>query len=186
VFSARFRIESIVTDADNYKVFSTKILGEDVLYFWGIHVPSEEYWNYSYSEKIGSYREFMPVFINYPTPSMARYRRLRCYSDTDFSFISQQWAQLSLPCNYCISTGINTIIEENSTVYPNPFNNSISVFFESGGNIEIIDVSGKIVYCSELSFGTNEISTSRFPKGIYLVKIQNKNNIIQVFKIVKS
>ena len=188
VFSARFRVESVTTNAQNLKTVTTKVLEEDVLDFWGIPVPPYIYHTYSYTEKIGIYREFMPMFDNVPHPAIEVYQWLRCYSDADFSFISDEWAAISLPCDYpIVTTGINIFSKnDNIEIYPNPFNDNVFVFTYNGKNIEIIDVSGKVVYYSELSNGINEFSTSHFLKGIYLIKVQNKDNSIQMFKIVKS
>ena len=186
LFSARFRVESVTKNAQNLKIVTTKVLEEDKLDFWDIPVPPHEYQTYSYTEKKGLHREFMPRFDNVPHPTIEEFKWLRCYSDSDFSFVSEEWAATSLPCDYSITSGINTPKDENITIYPNPFNESILVFISNGGNIEIINVLGKVVYYSELSNGINEISTSHFYKGFYLVKIQNINNSIQVFKVIKS
>jgi hypothetical protein len=71
------------------------------------------------------------------------------------------------------------------TIFPNPFNENIFISADNEGYIDIMDITGKIIYKSKLSNGINEISTSHFLKGIYLVKIQNKDNSIRTFKIVK-
>jgi hypothetical protein len=91
-----------------------------------------------------------------------------------------------LPCEYSTATRINILQDENITIYPNPFNDNVFVSTDNGGNIEIIDVSGKVVCYSKLSKGINEISVNHLLQGIYLVKIWNKDNSIQIFKIVKS
>ena len=186
LFSARFRVESIVKNSQNLNVFTTKVLEEDILNFWGILVPPSNYQTYSFSEKIGSNREFMTLFVNYPQTQVHRYRSLRCYSDADFSFVSEDWSVLSLPCNYSIASDIDNPMDESVKIYPNPFNDTAFVEINNGGNIEIIDISGKTVYNSVLYNGINEISATHFQKGIYLVKIQNIYNSIQTFKIIKS
>ena len=185
VLSAKFRVESVTIGAQNLKTITTKVIEDDTFDFLGMY--------FSYTEKIGLqeilgsplHSGFIPVFDNVPHPAMGYYRELRCYSDSDFSFVSDEWSATSLPCNYSITTGIDVSKNENIKIYPNPFDNNVFVSVKNGGNIEIIDISGKIVYCSELSNGTNEISANHFPKGVYLVKIQNKDNSIQTFKIVK-
>lgn len=111
---------------------------------------------------------------------------LRCYSDADFYFVSDEWSAASLPCDYSTATGINVQKgEEDIKVYPNPFSEKIFVSTNSEGYIKIVDITSKITYYSELLNGINEISTNSFPKGIYIVKIHNKDSSIQSFKIVK-
>jgi len=179
IFSVRFVVENITLDTQNLKTFTTKIVEQDKL---ELYFPS----SYIYTEKIGLHSEFILKFKDeYYLPEYPPDRFLRCYSDADFSFISEKWAAMSLPCNYSIATGINTPKDENITIYPNPFSDSVFAFTNNGGNIEIIDVAGKVVYYSKLLNGINKISASHFLKGIYIVKIQNKDNSIQTFKIVK-
>jgi len=190
LFSAKYRVESITTNAQNLRIFTTRVLEEEeeaVVLSGIVDFP----YTYTYTEKIGfqellgsqAYREFIPVFDNRAYPDIEIYRWLRCYSDTDLSFVSEKWAAKSLPCDYPITTGINSIKDENIAIYPNPFSDNIFVF-SNGGNIEIINISGKVVYCSELLYGINEIAMSHFLKGMYMVKIQNKDSI-QILKIVK-
>jgi hypothetical protein len=135
---------------------------------------------------MGSYDEFIPMLDNAAHPDMEVFRWLRCYSDAGFSFVSDPWSAMSLPCDYSIATGIDIPKDGNNKIYPNPFNNTVFVYANSGEDIEIIDVSGKVVYHSELSNGMNEISISHLSQGVYFVKIQNKDNSIQTFKMIKS
>jgi hypothetical protein len=183
VLSARYRVESITTNAQHLKTFATKILEEDKFAEYGMDIlPC----NYSYTEKIGFYSEFMPVLDNLPYPAVDNFPMLRYYSDTGFSFVSDEWVALSLPYKYYfVATGINIPKDENTAIYPNPFNDKVFVSASDGRSIEIVDVSGKTVHYSELSDGKNEISTSHLLRGIYLVKIQNKDNSIRIFKRMK-
>jgi len=182
VLSAEYQVKSITTNAQNLKTFATTILEDDKFADYGMEILP---WYYSYTEKTGYYSEFMPMLDNAAHTLLDNFPMLRCYSDVDFSFISDEWSITSLPCDYLFTTSINTDKDENIKIYPNPFSNNIIAFTHNGGNIKIIDISGKVVYSSELSNGINEISTSHFLKGVYLVKIQNKDDGIQIFKMVK-
>lgn len=183
ILSARYQVENITTNAQNLKTFTTKILEEDKFAEYGMEILP---WHYSYTEKIGFYYEFMPILDNLAQYAVDNFRMLRCYSDTDLSFVSDEWSATSLPCNYSTAASINTLKDkEDITIFPNPFNENIFVSSNNEGYISIMDITGKIIYNSKLSDGINEISTSHFLKGIYFVKIQNKNNSIQTFKTVK-
>lgn len=81
------------------------------------------------------------------------------------------------------------------SVFPNPFNNSITLKFNSvfnnKFNCSIRDISGKILY--EYSFGNitegNNIKTfdlSRLSSGIYLLTLKGENNIMKTVKIIKQ
>ena len=183
ILSVNFQVEDISLNEQNLKTYKTKRIDENTPL--PVHVYGHSYLYHIYTEKIGLHSEFMPMLDNAAHPAEEMSRWLRCYSDADFSFVSEEWTAKSLPCNYTIATGINALKDENITIYPNPFSNNIFAFSDNEGDIEIINVSGKVVYRSELSNGINDISTNHFLKGVYLVKIQNKDNRTQFFKIVK-
>jgi hypothetical protein len=183
VVSARFKVESITANAQNLKTFKTKVLDEDIPEFQLYYAPH----TYIYTEKTGWHEEFMPMLDNAAHPDMDVFRSLRCYSEPGFSFSSDEWAATFLPCNHSIATGFDSPPkEESSIIYPNPFNDRLFTFTNDGGAVEIIDASGKTVYYLELTKGINEISTTHFLKGIYFIKIQDKDNSIRIFKIIKS
>jgi hypothetical protein len=182
VWPIKYRIQSITTNAQNIRTFTARGV-DNISYGDGIYYPS---YTYIYTEKIGLQNKFMPTFHNGAYPDAEIHRDLRCYSDADFSFVSDWWSNTALPCDYNhAARSINAPPSDNSKVYPNPFNDKVSVYASQEGDIEIVDIFGKVVYYSELPNGINEISTDHFPKGIYLVKIQQKDNSIQVFKIIK-
>ncbi|MDL2262043.1 T9SS type A sorting domain-containing protein [Bacteroidales bacterium OttesenSCG-928-I21] len=185
ILTARFKIEDIETDIENLKTFKSRIIDEDIYKFDGVyHAP----YIYTYMEKVGYYDKFMPILDNGGGyPDIVSYFWVRCYSDANFSFISDEWAAIDLPCNYSIYCNLNTPqIKKNIEIYPNPFNESISILANNGKSVEIIDILGKNVYYSDLVDETTEISTNHLPKGIYFAKIKNKDNSVQILKIVKS
>ena len=182
--SAKFVIEDITTDMQGLKTFITKVLEEDEYIFQDVSLLSPTF-PYIYTERIGLHGEFLPILDDMAHPNWEYYRWLRCYTDADISFVSDRWATMSQPCDYPITTGVNTFQIENDKVYPNPFSDHISVFTDHGGNIEIIDIVGKTIYQSTLMPGVNNISTNHFSTGVFFIKIQNKENSVQNFKVVK-
>ncbi len=177
LFPIKYRVESITTNAQNLKTFTIKCLEYD-------DVPDYYYYTCVYTEKIGHNEVFMPIYCD--GEQRDRLQWLRCYSDANFSFVSEEWTAKSLPCDYPFPVmSINTPKDEDGTIYPNPFNDHISVFANIGDNIEIMDISGKLVYAAELSSGINEIPSSHFPSGIFFAKIRHRDNSIQFFKMLK-
>ncbi|MDR1502789.1 MAG: T9SS type A sorting domain-containing protein [Prevotella sp.] len=182
VLPVRFKVESITTNAQNLKTFRTEVLEEDIPQFQLYYAPH----TYTYTEKIGWLDEFMPALDNAAHRDEALFRFLRYYSETGFSFISDEWDALSLPYNYySTAASINIPKDENSTIYPNPFNDKVFVSASDGGSIEIIDVSGKTVHYSELSKGINILSTNQLLKGLFFAKIRYKDNGTRIFKIIR-
>ncbi len=59
-------------------------------------------------------------------------------------------------------------------VYPNPTSGFITIESSENASAKIIDILGKTVLKSEISTGKSEFDLSKFPKGIYFLKIQFK------------
>jgi len=78
-------------------------------------------------------------------------------------------------------------VEENelAKAYPNPFENELFISLVSENNfIEILNMTGKIVYQNNMKTNTTKIDTEKLNKGIYFLKIStNKRSITK--KIVK-
>jgi Secretion system C-terminal sorting domain len=75
--------------------------------------------------------------------------------------------------------------KNNVVVYPNPFNNQISVGVEIASNIKITDVSGRDVYSGSLNIGSNTIDTKNLGEGVYFVTVTNKNGVV-TRKLIKG
>jgi len=76
-----------------------------------------------------------------------------------------------------ITTGIQTLNNaEQVKVYPNPFVNSINVDITEHGEIQLLDVTGRQVYYTEVEQGHNIISVN-IPDGVYFLKANG--NVVQ-------
>ncbi len=77
----------------------------------------------------------------------------------------------------------NTVSYLSPTIFPNPTSNNINITQLNnfiGGNIEIINLMGQVIFTTTIN--TNQLSAdlSKHPKGIYLVKISsNKEQVIE-------
>ena len=90
-----------------------------------------------------------------------------------------------------VSTGINKLISKsNFIVYPNPANEDLTVMFNSNEakplSIELFDIYGKLVQQSKVtsSLGENKIefNLNELTQGVYLIKVENSVQRIQVIK----
>ena len=85
------------------------------------------------------------------------------------------------------ATGLETNKATSFNVYPNPFNNTLTVTLSENreSTFEVIDLTGKIV-SSTMTKGEETISIelSNLPSGIYILR--NKNNIDDYYKIIKN
>ena len=86
---------------------------------------------------------------------------------------SGQYTSLSSCNNACSSTSTNEKSTKNISIFPNPVKNTLNIEGQME-SAEIFDVFGKLV----LNSTNNIINTSNLAEGIYVVKINTKNNII--------
>jgi len=93
-----------------------------------------------------------------------------------------------------VITGINPLATYNIQVYPNPFDNYISISCELQKSeklaVEIYDDNGKVIrqWINETSTGlnyTNEFNTSDMLKGAYILRIITSEGIFAI-KIIKQ
>ena len=84
-----------------------------------------------------------------------------------------------------IETNINTLNENNISIYPNPTSSTISLqTLETVHSVSITDITGKIVF-TQLKIQINEIiDISQLKNGIYFIKIKTDKEII-TNKIIK-
>ena len=72
-------------------------------------------------------------------------------------------------------------------VYPSPFSYEINIQIDGTGdvaNFDIYNALGQIVYQGEVVKNTM-VNTINFPRGVYFIKLVNKDNI-QMFKVIKN
>jgi len=72
-------------------------------------------------------------------------------------------------------------------VYPNPANESVTITnIPSGSTVSVRDVTGKIIYNSEVEQSTTIINTENFVNGVYFVTIENNGNTTNVKLVVNK
>jgi len=77
------------------------------------------------------------------------------------------------------SNSVPEVSADAATIYPNPAKDFISIKFPEDVNlvdVSIIDINGKGIYCSVVN-NQNPIDISRYPKGLYFVKLIAKGKI---------
>ena len=160
---------STITDLNGVarKKISFSFLGlPDVTEFW--------------IEGVGSSRGFMNVGMYEPAhDSDGEMYHLLCYHvDDDVIYINPEY-------NTC---DIDDIVEnkiDNISIYPNPASQSVNVLNTNGLNIiniQIIDLTGRVVLSSEKSDG---VDISTLPEGQYFVKIVGETSIVRKLFIIK-
>jgi len=122
------------------------------------------------------------------TPNTVYYWKVRGKSGPLVSEWSDTWSFRTEP-----GIGIDEIVEESLTIYPNPGNGMFNVNITSNTNnnyhLRVIDITGKMIYETDIecSVGNNSIPVSidNIQSGSYSLIISNKAQIISKQLIVK-
>lgn len=79
--------------------------------------------------------------------------------------------------NYsCISVGKNEVSgSDNLTVFPNPAQNNLTVSFTGIFSIELIDITGKVIFKKTNCNSQQNINTAGYNNGIYFLNITSKD-----------
>ncbi len=87
-------------------------------------------------------------------------------------------------------TGIDELVANNVTIYPNPNNGIIHITLTSelskNSTLEIYDVIGKLIVTEALTNELNTSNISHLSSGIYSFRVLNNNNIVKFGKLVKQ
>jgi hypothetical protein len=74
----------------------------------------------------------------------------------------------------CTGLAKNTVIDNNTFIYPNPNNGNISVVIENSNGsytFEIMDIAGRIVYRTTLNKAESALNIKELANGMYIYKI---------------
>ena len=92
-----------------------------------------------------------------------------------------------------VCTGIakNTVIDNNTFIYPNPNNGNINVVIQEANgsySFEVLDLAGRVVYKTTLSKVENALSIKELANGMYTYKITSLTNkaTIKEGKLIKE
>ncbi|MBP1668969.1 MAG: hypothetical protein H6Q21_1335 [Bacteroidetes bacterium] len=78
-------------------------------------------------------------------------------------------------------SGIDEVQNQNLLIYPNPSNGMLYVdcsFFQSKTQIELMDISGRVVKKIENAAGTVAIDITGMPSSIYLVRVSDGSSSV--------
>ena len=106
---------------------------------------------------------------------------------TDVNFCS---SSAFVTVNVSTCTGIDELIANTVTVYPNPNNGTINITLTSeltkNSTLEIYDAIGKLIATEVLSNELNTLNISNLSNGIYSFRVLNNNNMVKSGKLVKQ
>lgn len=70
--------------------------------------------------------------------------------------------------------GVNDINKESTNIYPNPVDNTLFIETKEQSKAEIYNIAGLKITEKKLQKGKNQMNVSNLPKGIYIIKTDNK------------
>ena len=78
----------------------------------------------------------------------------------------------------------------NLTAYPNPTNDYLNINlnnYESNNvTFQLLDMNGKVLKFGKIKDQETKIDVTNLPSTIYIVKINDNNKVIKIFKIIKQ
>jgi hypothetical protein len=102
--------------------------------------------------------------------------------DKSTTLIGQHANPYSLVGN-CNSTTAIDELEDNFTITPNPAADNVLVTIGNSteNNVEVLSITGEVVYSEQITTNSIKIDISDYSKGIYFIKIDNK-----ITKLIKQ
>lgn len=90
---------------------------------------------------------------------------------------------------WLISTNNSNLTQNKIQVFPNPCSNFLHLIFSSNNNIidkiEVYGINGQLHIAEFINNSEKTLDVQKLKKGIYLVSIYNKNEIIETVKFIK-
>jgi hypothetical protein len=85
-------------------------------------------------------------------------------------------------------TATELISENNINIYPNPVDNLANISFPENGiyNIQVVDMTGRLIYTAQVSDQNLQLNTSSWAAGMYRLNIFNENGQFESKTIVKE
>jgi len=112
-------------------------------------------------------------------------RRLRCYGFEDQFIEFDTLAE----CNTIVSTEIVNLSNFKIDIYPNPFNDQISIdwiYPIQDAELRILDALGRLVYQNRQLTSPSTIDTRHWTPGVYFYQLLEKGEIVKTGKLLKS
>lgn len=125
--------------------------------------------------------QFNPSYVNFPTTD-------------EFGIVRNFSADVNVEIDWiAINTegfllGTEVAVENNVSVSPNPFSNSIAISHDSGlssVDVNIYDVTGvNVLSVSNVANGSS-IDVSSLSSGVYILSVEGENGVVSTTKIMK-
>ena len=94
----------------------------------------------------------------------------------------------NLNSSWSSPTATELFSEDNINIYPNPFDNLANISFPENGNynIQVVDLTGRLIYTAQVSDQNLQLNTSSWAAGMYRLNIFSENGQFESKTIVKE
>lgn len=86
-------------------------------------------------------------------------------------YLSQQ--EIDSSCSQVLNTESLTIQDSEWSVYPNPVSDELSITTSSVSQVQLIDLTGKMVWSGQINQGTTKLSLAQLEGGVYQIVLQS-------------
>lgn len=91
----------------------------------------------------------------------------------------------AIALDFRLNVSMNELeIQNKISVYPNPFNNRLSMVLTENSVIEVYDLNARLIYHSSVLSSTHELNTENWNAGIYVLKVLSDSGV-QTLKVIK-
>jgi len=87
---------------------------------------------------------------------------------------------------FLAAVAVETDYDASITIYPNPFSNELTIEGAESSAISIYNLIGNAVIKIKNPVGKQHINTQSFPKGIYILNIEDKKGGKSIRKLIKN
>ena len=84
-----------------------------------------------------------------------------------------------------ILTAVNLISEQNVSVYPNPFNDVLTIESTEASRIYVVDLTGKLLLKKEINSSSTTLNTGTLSSGVYILNVIKYDGTSVSYKLVK-
>jgi len=140
------------------------IFFKDGLKHIGGHWLTYPYYDFTFIESVGPGKWF--IYVHFPQNGY-----LNCFQNQSIFYKNDDY----YPCGFQGGCGVTDILEDNYNIFVQK--NKIEIVFDYNMNVEIsiYDIKGILLYESGFNTQNIVIPTTQFLKGVYVLKMLDKN-----------
>lgn len=90
------------------------------------------------------------------------------------SFSCSNMASQNVVVSACVGIKNQSLLEEGVNIYPNPFENNLTIISQTAGQYSLINTLGQVLVVAPFKEGSVELNTEGLPKGLYYLRLESE------------